>query len=286
MFANNIKKKVGISMNIKEIINEHYLELTKSEMKIADFILDDDDDTTVFQTLSEMAKNLNVGEATIVRFSKRLGFDGFQEMKLVMALDKEQKETTFQGKKDLTIRDKMVKIIDKSVNAIDDEMIELAAKYIEDAETIYIIGTGASGHVAEMLEDRLTRIGIRCRAMKDGHTQITRAAIAKPEDVYIAISLTGLTEDIYLSAEEAQSNGAKIIVVTNHPESPLAELADCVLQTAGFESPLTGGDFMSAISQFYVLSLLCEILMQNKPTESYENKKNIARAVRKKVIKP
>ena len=48
-------------MNIKEIINEHYLELTKSEMKIADFILDDDDDTTVFQTLSEMAKNLNVG---------------------------------------------------------------------------------------------------------------------------------------------------------------------------------------------------------------------------------
>lgn len=273
-------------MKTKLKIREIYPDLSKSESKIADYILKDSNDSIVFMTLSETSKLLRIGEATIIRFCRRVGFDGFQDLKLMLALEKEQQENVNRSSKELVLKSKMIKVIEDSVELVNPTVIQMVINMLHDANYVYIIGTGISGSIAEIFENRLLRIGVRCRSIKEGHLQITQAAIAHRDDLFIAISLTGITEDIYLSVKEAKKNNANIVAVTNHNESPIAELSDCVLLTSGFESPLTGGDTLSMISQFYILSLLCDSYTQKYPNESYDYKTSIAKAIRNKIIKP
>ena len=60
------------------IIESYYPSFTKSEKRIADFIIESNS-KVIDLTLSELAVMLNVGEATIVRFCRKMKLKGFQE---------------------------------------------------------------------------------------------------------------------------------------------------------------------------------------------------------------
>ncbi|MEY8742740.1 MurR/RpiR family transcriptional regulator [Bacillales bacterium AN1005] len=62
------------------IIESYYPSFTKSEKRIADFIIESNS-KVIDLTLSELAVMLNVGEATIVRFCRKMKLKGFQELK-------------------------------------------------------------------------------------------------------------------------------------------------------------------------------------------------------------
>ena len=78
----------------------------------------------------------------------------------------------------------------------------------------------------------------------------------KGNDVIVALSLSGHTKDIIDSLTVAKKQNAKIIAITNYLLSPVAQLADCVLITAGKENLLDGGSLTSKISQLYIIDLL------------------------------
>ena len=64
------------------IIESYYPSFTKSEKRIADFIIESNS-KVIDLTLSELAVMLNVGEATIVRFCRKMKLKGFQELKFL-----------------------------------------------------------------------------------------------------------------------------------------------------------------------------------------------------------
>lgn len=273
-------------MDVKSLISEHYSSYSKSERKLANHILDDDVDSIVFTTITELSNELHIGEATIVRFCKKIGFNGFQDFKLMLALEKEKGVTNQKEGAMHHLRDKIVNVLDNSINRIQDQLIKQVSEVIHEASDIYIIGVGASGYIAEIFEDRLMRIGVASKAIKEGHRQLSQLGIAKKEDLVIAISLTGITEDIYLAVEEAKKRECRVIAMTNHKDSPIAQIADYVLLTAGYESPLSGGDFFTIVSQLFILTLICEAYTEVYQHDVYESKTNIAKLIRKKVIIP
>lgn len=73
-------------MKINSMIEASYPKFTKTEIQIAEFILSNPDISKL--TLSEMAQLLNVGEATIVRFCRKLKFQGYQDFKFTFMLEK------------------------------------------------------------------------------------------------------------------------------------------------------------------------------------------------------
>lgn len=76
------------------LIKENYPFLTKSEKKVADFILNSGK-TIIYSTMSDIKKNTKVGDATIIRFCQKIGFSGFSDLKIEIAKeDFSQKRTS------------------------------------------------------------------------------------------------------------------------------------------------------------------------------------------------
>ncbi|MEG1875666.1 MAG: MurR/RpiR family transcriptional regulator, partial [Angelakisella sp.] len=69
-------------------IREFYPGFTSSEQKIADFILGNADHALEC-TAAELSVASGVSPATVIRFTKTIGFSGFSEMKLNLARDME-----------------------------------------------------------------------------------------------------------------------------------------------------------------------------------------------------
>ncbi len=100
------------------------------------------------------------------------------------------------------------------------------ARRITDSAHVDIYGVGGSAMLAEELQGRLYRIGIKAYAWSEVHTGLTSAAIQDSRTVAIGISTTGRTEETLQMLAEAGRVGALTVASRNNPASPMAELAE------------------------------------------------------------
>src|SRR5699024_12184557 len=70
-------------MNVLAIISSYFPSLTKSEQKVAQYVLANPDDIEA-TSIQELAKKVSVGESTIIRFVRKIGYSGYQEFKLAL----------------------------------------------------------------------------------------------------------------------------------------------------------------------------------------------------------
>ena len=73
-------------------------------------------------------------------------------------------------------------------------------------------------------------------AYSDVHRSVASAAHLNTEDVVIAVSHSGRTAEVLDPVRVAKQRGATVLAITNYPRSPLAEMVDIVLSSAGRES--------------------------------------------------
>ena len=67
-------------------LKNKYESLSKAEKKIADFLMSAPQNAIPLY-ITDMAKACNTSEATIVRFAKKLGFNGYPQLKIAIAQD-------------------------------------------------------------------------------------------------------------------------------------------------------------------------------------------------------
>ncbi len=233
-----------------------YPSLSKSERKVADYILSEKGNI-IYETLQEMSKKINVGEATILRCVRKIGFSGFQDLKLQIAKDDEPVTKNYHENYIDTISSNMTETIINTKNVLDIKQLNKAISLIQNSRKLLFYGVGASGLAANEAQSRFVRMGKIGVSITDSHFQLMYSATCTEDDVIIALSLSGYTLDIVESLKVAKKKKTKIIAITNHLLSPVAELADCVLLTAGKESLLDGGSLIGKISQLYIIDLIC-----------------------------
>jgi len=105
-----------------------------------------------------------------------------------------------------------------------DSFLDLA-DMLPRANHTFVVGAGRSGLVARSFGMRLMHAGLP--AFIPGET-ITPATVAG--DLLVAISCTGRTGFTEYLARRAREYGAKVVVLTAEPDSPLAREADMVVQ--------------------------------------------------------
>lgn len=240
------------------MIESCYPSLSKSERKVADYILEEKGDI-IYETLLEISKKINVGEATILRFVKKVGFSGFQDLKLQVAKvakDDEPVNETYHENYIDSIAANMTNTILNTKNVLDAKQLSLAIKFIQESNKLFFYGVGASGLAAYEAQSRFIRMGKTGLSITDSHFQLMYSSACGENDVIVALSLSGYTKDIIESLKVAKKQKARIIAITNYALSPVAQIADCVLLTAGKESLLDGGSLTSKISQLYIIDLL------------------------------
>ena len=270
-------------MSYLENIHNNYDFLTKSEKKVADFIVSSGE-KTLHQTLQDIKKATMVGDATIVRFCQKLGYSGFSDLKIDIAKQgyaaTEQATNSFIS----SIEQRLIQSIHDTSAVADEEKLAEAANLIHQAKRIYIFGVGSSGITAQDMESRFLRGGLRAQAITDPHYQAMNAALFTQDDVVIAFSLTGKTQDVYDALVVAKENNAHIISVTNYVLSPIAQLSDVVLQTAIEEYLLNGGSLTGKVSQLFAMDLLITYYEKTYGINELSMREKIARSIVNKQI--
>lgn len=110
-----------------------------------------------------------------------------------------------------------------------ERMVEkLVEAYKRGDHKILVMGAGRSGLVGRAFAMRLLHLGYNVYVL--GDTIVPRIGRG---DIVIAISGSGRTKLIVTATEAAKQVGATVIAVTSYPDSPLAELADIVVEVPG-----------------------------------------------------
>ncbi|WP_197258099.1 MurR/RpiR family transcriptional regulator [Paenibacillus dendritiformis] len=277
----------GINQSSILRISSIYPSLTKSEKKVADIVLKDPE-TAVFYTITDLSKHAEVGDTSVIRFCRKLGYSGYQEFKLSLAQNLGTVEEQISG--DLEPGDDLETIV-KKLNALNQQRIQnttalmdgaslqKAIEWIGGAAKLYFFGVGSSGITAMDAKYKFMRLGFQVVAEADAHIIAMNAALAGEGDVVIAISTSGSTKDLVDSVAIAKQKGARIICLTSHALSPVTRYADAVLLTMAKEGPLQGGSFSSKLAQIHVLDILSTALALLDKERSYRFLEMTAKSV-------
>ncbi|HFE0952729.1 TPA: MurR/RpiR family transcriptional regulator [Streptococcus pneumoniae] len=251
---------------------------------MADYILVRDSEI-VYETSSEIVSKVKVGEGTLNRFCKKIGYSGFQELKLKMTKDILELESQKMSSDTFIdeIKNNYLSIVESTRKLIDGRQIELAIKLIREANQILMIGVGSSGNAAREFESSLLRIGIISKTVIDTHFQLMHTALLKDNDLIIAFSLSGSTKEVEETLLNAKRKNVKIISITNYSSRNIAKLSDCVLLTSKKESYLEGGSLMAKASQLFIIDVICTRLSLINYEDTICKKEEIASLLSNKV---
>ena len=253
-----------------ETIKIKYHSLSKSEKKIADFILDTKYKVSKM-TLSELAKSVGVSEPSVVRFTKALGYKGFSDFKTQVIKDWGKESTVSQAKKfiDLNYSDadtldsipekvvqNTIKGLEDTIKVLDPQAYEEAVKAIIKADQIEIFGLGNSGSIALDFASKLIRIGLNVRYFSDNHLSQLDCISLNKNDVAIAISHSGSTIDVINTLKIAKDAGAKTIALTNYKASHITAYADIELLTGDHETTFYSETMVSRTSLLAIVDML------------------------------
>ena len=261
-----------------------------AEAAVARFVLDDPE-RLLHMSISEAARDAGVGESTIIRFCRALGYRGYQEFKLRLAQDLVEpveyihENISFDDSPEQLAQkvfQTTMKAVEATRKALDPDAIRRAARAIAKARRIDIYGVGYSHFTAQDAKLKLVRFGLMADALGDPHLQVMSAVSLRPGDVAIGISHSGSTKDIVDSLGPARKAGATTIAITNYSPSPITRVADVVLLTASSESPLGGEVLTSRITQLCVIDVLSAAIAVTLGERCLDLIKKTSQAVRKK----
>lgn len=258
----------GLSLPATVAVRSLLPSLAPAEQRVGQAVLADPA-AVASLSITALARRCGTSEATVVRFSRNVGFDGYPALRLALA--SEAGRSAAEGRSsvglDVEPEDSLAQVVEKvgaaDTRAIEDtvanldlEQLARAVQAIRDARRVEIHGIGASGLVATDLEQKLRRIGLAAAAATDRHAALTSAALLAPDDVVIALSHSGETSDVIDPLEQASAVDATRIAITNFRRSSLAQVADIVLTTAAHESVYRSGAIASRVAQLTVVDCL------------------------------
>lgn len=282
-------------VNLKTLIDIHYTNFTKAEQKVADFVLKEPNQI-LYTSITDFAELCGVGDTSVFRLCKKLGFNGYQEFKMFVA---QNSQGDNDGSKELDgsvlsgdpleavckkVLDLNISALNETFSMLEQETLGRAVQMLLDAQRIHFFGIGSSGNTALEARGKFMRITAKVDCQSDIHYQTMAASLMTPQDVGIIFSFSGSTKDMIEIAKLVKASGAQLICVTRYPKSPVAQHADLVLLSGAMEGPLQGGSLSAKMAQLYLLDILYYEFFRRTDAISRENKEKTAKAVSGKLV--
>ena len=262
-----------ISLKIKLL----YDNMGKAEKRIADWILENPK-KIISLSIIELAEKCKCGEATIVRFAKRLGLNGFQELKFSLASENGGSPASTH----ITASDSAYEIyekvcndiylsLEKTKNSLKEDALREAAEKICKADKIVIFGLGNSSAIAIDASHKFMRAGLNAIAYTDNHMQVIAASHLKENDIAIGISHSGSSKDVVEALKIAKEHNATTIAITNSGKSPILKQSDIVLATSAKETEYNILALNSRIAQLAIIDTLYFYIVYNRSDDALQS---------------
>ncbi len=245
-------------------VRAHLPGLRDAEARVAQVVLDQGPEL-VRLSVSDVAALARTAPSSVVRACQRLGFRGFQEVKIAAAREVPAPPPS-------TERDPAARALADTLRASREALDGLpatlstatlgeAAARLDAAANVLVVGAGLSGAVAADAAYRLRALGSVVDAPADPITAQLAAARLTPEAACLAISHTGATRSTVDAARRAHAAGATVIALTSYANSPLCDTSTLTLVAGGQDLVLGLESVASRLAHLAVIDALTLTLL-------------------------
>lgn len=260
----------GLILSIQDILN-HY-QTNDTEYIIAQYLLNNLYRQSI--TITDIAKACHLSEASVTRFSKKLGYEGFSEFKkdyFLMQLEENEMELDLLARKE---KQPINKLLLAELQTVSDEFntfinhfgpkqLETISKKIQESQRIYLFSTLIPGNITMILQTVLLNCGKEAVYPVDGRKQHEIIPYLKKDDLVIVVSLEGslvMQKDLTLSIINSKASN---VLITQNPHMKLSSLFDTVVSLGSHDLERTGKYKLLA----FVELLGNHYMVENKKTQ-------------------
>lgn len=246
-------------------IKNQYDSLTAAEKTVADFILQNSQQV-IHMPIDTFSKQANAAKSAIIRCCKSLGFEGYADLKISLAMELSNNQklnyNPYIHPEDTasTILDKVfsanVKTLHDTAAKINRDTLETVVGMLDQARVIYIYAIGTSSGIAHEFQYRLMQIGKTALCVSDVPTMKVSTLNIQEGDVAVGISHSGRTIATIEALRLARERGACTFCITSFPGSNITHTADHALEIYSDEIDYPMEAISSRIAHFSVIDAL------------------------------
>lgn len=247
-------------MDVFGAINARYKSLSPSERRVAAFVQQHPEEVATL-SLQALAMRCGTSDATVLRFSRSIGFSGYHDFKsaLIPAL----LERGSPVRRELAGDDPVGSFVQtlardalQTLRAVDWGQLDLIADDIVTARQRLLVGLAGSAGVARIFGASLLSIGLPTVWLSD-RVEIERFCdLTREGDVVIGISHSGDTAEVCHALVRCREQGATTVAMTNFSPSPIEQGADHLILTSVPESLMGSYSCYPRIMELLVLEVL------------------------------
>lgn len=264
--------------NPLQLIKDALPRLNGAMHRVALMILESPDDAAR-ASITKLAERADTSAATITRLSTSLGYGGFPALRAAIAME-HGRDVQAGWNRDIGTKigptdppDEVLNVLAGShatalrnaIGAIDLMAVTRLADQIAVAGRIHIFGDWADAIPAEELHIRLLRIGRPCWFHRGGRESLVAAGLVGDGDVALVLSRSGDHRDAAEFLRRSAAAGAMTAVITGMPKSPLAKIAEVVIDTGTKNGPAWTDFFAGRASDALAAGLLWVLVAQRVP---------------------
>ena len=236
-----MKKESMLNKGVLEVIKENYNCIFSAEKKVADFVLKNPQ-KTVDSNVSELAKQSGVSDATVVRMCHHIGYTGYYEFRITLAKDlgRQQYETVNRVQTHDEVEKQFREYAENIIaigRRIDADVMWNCVNLLKSCKQAHLLAVGNTCPLTQYMGFRLGRLGIKSTYNVAAEYFLNNVNLADSDDILVAISQSGTSKQVIQGLELGKKKGLKAIAITAYANSPVANLADYVLLSAGTEGP-------------------------------------------------
>lgn len=215
-------------------------QMSAIERRIADFLLDNAHLLRDYSS-QQLADALGISQSSVVKFSQKLGFKGYPDLKYSIGEAVARAGGGDEGVATVaTVEDPRAALAEhlwqlkaqaeaetQLINP--GERIDAIAALLQHAGKVYVIGLGEDGIPARAFATRLSMLGIVTVHYVDAVLMQAGVSSAAPGDVLMVFSEHGRQPALCQISRLFRERVGKVVTVTRHTPNPLRAYADAAL---------------------------------------------------------
>ncbi len=216
---------------VRELVQS--TRLTPTQRRIARELVNRADEVA-YLSAAELAELAQVSQPSVTRFAMALGFDGYPALKRKLRevvgrpTDREQDGNDLQR----AVRDEMANLNRLADSLADERAIQAAAGLLAASRPLPVLGLRAAAPLASYFGYFAAKIHPEVRVIDDGGSLLPERleqAAGSGAKAVLGFALPRYPRELIDGLSEARTLGLGIVLITDSPVSPAAELADVTL---------------------------------------------------------
>jgi DNA-binding MurR/RpiR family transcriptional regulator len=270
MTARQTNGKRG-ELDLKSLIQARYPSLPANQRKIADYLAEHPQEAP-FLSVLDLERRTGASRATVVRFARSLGFEGFQDFRsqLLGAVQSQMAPgVAFPvpagkgGSDTLTlVAQQDVRNINRTIQQLERGAFAELAAMILKAARVHTAGLGISSLMAQILAYSLNQVAVRAVPfVHDYETFMEQLAFVSPRDLLIVFSFPPYSRETVDLARVASGRKIPVVALTDRLTSPVSYHATRTVVIRSRNMLFTNS--FSAIS-VVINALVTEVALRNR----------------------